>query len=162
MRQKIIESIGIILCTTFIALLTNSFRSDGLPLIRAETSPQQLSSGTELGEGIISLQAFLKKLDQPGVIILDARDPEDFREGHVPEAKSLPYDEFSEDSALVLQDIPFDLEVITYCEGMNCSLAEDLADLLKEMGFLDVKVFAGGWEEWLENGMPVAKENDFG
>ncbi len=80
MRQKIFESIGIILCTTFIALLTNSFRSDGLPLIRAETSPQQLSSGTELGEGIISLKAFLKRLDQPGVIILDARDPEDYAE----------------------------------------------------------------------------------
>jgi len=157
MRQKIFESIGIILCTTFIALVTNSFRADGLPLIRAETSPQELASGAEPGEGII-LKAFLKRLDQPGVIILDARDPEDFREGHVRGAKSLPYDEFSEDSAFILEDIPFDLEVITYCEGVNCSLAEDLADLLIEIGYLDVKVFAGGWEEWLENGMPVDKE----
>jgi rhodanese-related sulfurtransferase len=122
MRKKIFKSIGIILCTTFIALVTNSFRADGLSLIWAETSSQQLSSGTEPGEGIISLQAFVKKLDQPGVIVLDARDLEDFREGHVPGAKSLPYDEFAEDSALVLQDIPHDLEVITYCEGVNCSL----------------------------------------
>ena len=161
MRKKVLEAIGIIFCTTLIALLTNSFRSDHLPLIRAETPAQQLFLGNDPGEDIISLQVFLKKLDQPGVIVLDARDPEDFREGHVPGAKSLPYDEFSDDSVFVLQDIPFDLEVITYCEGMNCSLAEDLADLLKEMGFLDVRVFAGGWEEWLENGMPVAKENDF-
>ena len=115
--------------------------------------------GLSLERVLSSLQAFLKKLDQPGVIVLDARDPEDFREGHVPGAKSLPYDEFSEDSALVLQDIAFDREVITYCEGMNCSLAEDIADLLIEMGYMDVKVFAGGWEEWLENVMPVAKES---
>ena len=161
MRQKILESIGIILCTTLIALLTNSFRADGLPLLRAKSLSPSLMSGDESGEGIVALQVFLKKLDQPGVIIFDARDSEEFREGHVHGAKSLPYDEFSDESVFVLQDIPFDLEVITYCEGMNCSLAEDLADLLKEMGFLDVKVFAGGWEEWLENGMPVAKENDF-
>jgi len=59
---------------------------------------------------------------------------------------------------LVLEDITFDREIITYCEEVNCSVAEDLADLLSDLGYKDVKVFPGGWESWLENGMPVADE----
>ncbi|MBW1678538.1 MAG: rhodanese-like domain-containing protein [Deltaproteobacteria bacterium] len=50
------------------------------------------------------------------------------------------------------------MEIITYCEGIECSSAEDLSVLLKEIGYEDVKVFTGGWEEWTENGMPVDEE----
>jgi len=101
----------------------------------------------------------LKKMKQPGVVIIDARSPEEYQAGHLPGAINLPYSELSEESFLVLQKIPFDMEIITYCEGIECSIAEDLASFLKESGFENVKVFAGGWEEWTEKGMVVEVEN---
>ncbi|MFH0812058.1 MAG: rhodanese-like domain-containing protein [Pseudomonadota bacterium] len=154
MKKKAVESIGIFLFSVCIALITNYFRPDGLPLVRSVSSPLPFLSENELGRGV-TLQIFLEKLNQSGVLILDARSPEEFQEGHVPGAKKLPYEYFSEKSPQILQGIPFDQEIITYCEGIDCSNAEDLTLLLKEMGYKNVKVFPGGWEEWTENRMPV-------
>jgi rhodanese-related sulfurtransferase len=153
-KRSIGECIGIFLFATTLAFLTNFFRSDGLPLLR----PKLLSLPSEENHGNgISFQAFREKFEQPGVIILDARSPDDFAEGHIPGAKNLPYYEFSEKASVVLKDIPRNREIITYCEGLECSNAEDLAFLLKENGYAQAKVFEGGWEEWRENGMPIKR-----
>ena len=153
-KRSIVECIGIFIFATAVAFLTNYFRSDGLPLLR----PKLLPPSAEDNKGnAISLQALKEKLEQSGIIILDARSPDEFAEGHIPGAKNLPYYEFSEKASVVLRDIPRDREIITYCEGLECSNAEDLAFLLKENGYAQVKVFEGGWEEWRENGMPVKR-----
>lgn len=157
LRRSIFESVGILLFAVALALLTNFFRYDGLPLLRPQPSPPP-SEDTQ--NNIISLQMLREKLKQPGVIILDARFPEDFVQGHIPGAKNLPYYEFAEKASPVLKKIPVDREIITYCEGLECSNAEDLAFLLKEKGYTKVKVFEGGWEEWKENKMPVKRRED--
>jgi rhodanese-related sulfurtransferase len=152
LKRSIIEFIGIFLFATILAFVTNFFRSDGLPLLR----PKLLSPLSENKDSnTISLQTLKGRYEQPGVVILDARSPEEFAEGHIPGAKNLPYYEFSEKASVVLKDIPCDREIITYCEGLECSNAEDLAFLLKENGYALVKVFEGGWEEWRENGMAI-------
>ena len=158
MRKNVFEVIGIFLFSVSLALITNQFRSDGIPLIRPSTSPIPISSEDSQAEDIVPLQVLMEKLNHPGVIILDARSPEEFWEGHIPGARNLPYYELSEESTFIVQEVPFDMEIITYCEGIECSSAEDLAILLKEIGYEDVKVFTGGWEEWIENGMPVDEE----
>ena len=155
LRRFIFESIGIFLFAVVLALLTNFFRSDGLPLLRTQPPPPPPEG---IQNNAISFQVLREKLKQPGIIILDARFPEDFVQGHIPGAKNLPYYEFVEKTSLVLKEIPVDREIITYCEGLECSNAEDLAFLLKEKGYTKVKVFEGGWEEWKENRMSVEKE----
>jgi Rhodanese-related sulfurtransferase len=154
LKRSIFECIGIFLFATALAFVTNFFRSDGLPLLRPKLLP--LASEDNQGNRI-SLQALKEKFEQPGVIILDARSPDEFAAGHIPGAKNLPYYEFAEKASVVLKAIPFDREIIAYCEGLECSNAEDLAFLLKENGYAQAKVFEGGWEEWKENGMPVKR-----
>jgi rhodanese-related sulfurtransferase len=154
LKRSIVECIGIFLFATAVAFLTNFFRPDGLPLLR----PKLLSLSSEENHGnSISFQSLKEKFKQPGVIMLDARSPDEFAEGHIPGAKNLPYYEFSEKASVVLKEIPLDREIITYCEGLECSNAEDLVFLLKENGYAQVKVFEGGWEEWRENGMPLKR-----
>ena len=154
LKRSIVECIGIFLFAAALAFLTNFFRSDGLPLLRPKLLP--LSAEDNQGNSI-SLQTLKEKFEQPRVIILDARSPDEFAEGHIPGAKNLPYYEFAEKASVVLKAIPLDREIIAYCEGLECSNAEDLAFLLKENGYAQVKVFEGGWEEWKENGMPVKR-----
>ena len=153
-KRSIVECIGILLFATALALGTNFFRSDGLTLLRPKPLP--VSAEDNQGDSI-PLQTLKGKLQQPGVIILDARSPEEFAEGHIPGAKNLPYYEFAEKASVVLKKIPFDREIIAYCEGLECTNAEDLAFLLKENGYVQVKVFEGGWEEWTKKGMPVKR-----
>lgn len=152
-KKWILESIGIVFFATGIALLINFYRPNSLSLLPPSTSP--------LNEGYpnnsISFSTFQEKLKKPGTIILDARSPEEFQQGHIPGAKNLPYYEFSDKAPSVLQGIAFDQEIITYCEGLECSNAEDLAFLLKENGYTKVKVFEGGWEEWTAHQMPIKK-----
>lgn len=158
MRRILFESLVIFLFSVSLALLTNQFRSDGLPLLRPKPLPIPIVSDNNQNEGTLPFPAFRERLHQVGVLILDARSPDEFLEGHIPGAKNLPYYEVSEKAALVLKEVPFDQEIITYCEGIECSNAEDLAFFLKEKGYKHVKVFEGGWEEWVENKMPVEKE----
>jgi rhodanese-related sulfurtransferase len=155
MKRNVLEAIGIVFFSILIALCTNHIRSNGIALIRPSTSH---GSGGN-GENIILLQDLIEKLGKPGVIILDARSPEDYWEGHIPGAKNVPSDEIFEEDADFLDEVPLDQEVITYCEGVHCPNAEDMAFLLQERGYEDVKVFLGGWEEWTESGMPVEGES---
>ncbi len=154
LKRSIFECIGIFLFATALAFVTNFFRSDGLPLLRLKLLP---STAQDNHGNSVSLQTLKEKFEQPGVVILDARSPEEFAEGHIPGAKNFPYYEFAEKASVVLKDIPCDQGIIVYCEGLECSTAEDLAFLLRENGYAQVKVFGGGWEEWRENGMPVKR-----
>ncbi len=45
--------------------------------------------------------------------------------------------------------------VIAYCNGEACSLGEDLALMLSDMGYENVKVLISGWTVWTQNGYPT-------
>ena len=103
LKRSIAECIGIFLFATALAFLTNFFRSDGLPLLR----PKLLPPSAEYNKGnVISFQALREKFEKPGVIILDARSPDEFAEGHIPGAKNLPYYEFSEKASVEPSTVP--------------------------------------------------------
>ncbi|MDX9802395.1 MAG: rhodanese-like domain-containing protein [Spirochaetia bacterium] len=154
LKRSFAECVGIFLFSTILAFSTNFFRSDGLSLLRPKFLPPPAEDNQANN---ISLQTLKGKLQQPGVIILDARSSDEFAEGHIPGAKNLPYFEFAEKAPVVLKEISFNQEMIAYCDGLECSNAEDLAFLLRENGYSKIKVFQGGWEEWKENGMPIKR-----
>jgi len=158
MKQRILEAIGIIFFSVVVALIINHVRPEGLPLLKADSSLRSELSKNEAEGGIVSGESLLKKLGKPGYVILDARSPEDFRRGHVTGAKNIPYGELSQEALQNLTLLPCDTQIITYCYGIECSSAEELALSLKEMGYEDVRVFVGGWEEWEKNGMPVQEK----
>ena len=45
--------------------------------------------------------------------------------------------------------------VIAYCDGEACSLSEDLALMLSDMDYENVKVLINGWTMWSQNGYPT-------
>ena len=150
MRRSCIEALGLFLFAVAIAMSANAVRSDGLPLIRGKVSPDGGQTGY-----FLSLEQFLGVMKHPGIVILDARPKEDFDEAHVPTARSLPEDLCADQYPLVLQDLPFDHEMVVYCAGIECESAEEVAVFLQDMGYSNTKVFPGGWEEWEEVGLPV-------
>jgi 3-mercaptopyruvate sulfurtransferase SseA len=48
-----------------------------------------------------------------------------------------------------------DEEIITYCDGSECETSLLLARELMDLGYTDVKVFFGGWQEWEKAGLSV-------
>ena len=49
-----------------------------------------------------------------------------------------------------------DKPVIVYCSGGECHDSRLVANALLTLGFGDVRVFAGGWEEWQAAGLPTS------
>ena len=45
--------------------------------------------------------------------------------------------------------------IITYCDGEECHLATELAELLSINGFENVRYLKNGWTRWRDGGFPV-------
>jgi len=92
-----------------------------------------------------------------GLLFVDARNDEEYQEGHVPLA--LQFDHYHPERYLdaVLQAAPGTSRVVVYCNGGNCEDSEYAAATLKD--FLaepeTLCVYVGGIEEWRARAMPV-------
>ncbi len=86
---------------------------------------------------------------QPAVLI-DVREKEEFRDGHLAGALSLPrgFLEMQVEAAVPEKDRP----IIAYCQSGTRSLLA--GGLLKEMGYSDVRSMAGGYGAWKGAGKP--------
>ncbi len=51
--------------------------------------------------------------------------------------------------------IPAGRTLITFCSGYGCPDSFDLAVLLQQAGYRDVRVFEGGFPQWRDAGLPV-------
>lgn len=88
-------------------------------------------------------------------LVLDARELEEFHEGHLPGAVPFPYasrvDGYNEMAALLGPDQP----VLVYCSGRECDDAFLLAVFLREQGSGEVVLFIDGVRGWKERGLSL-------
>jgi rhodanese-related sulfurtransferase len=88
-------------------------------------------------------------------VFLDARPEEAFNSGHVAGARNLPWQDFDARFPEIMEAIPPDAFIITYCDGEACSLSKDLALALRNMGYTQVRVLVNGWSVWKDEGLPT-------
>jgi rhodanese-related sulfurtransferase len=96
----------------------------------------------------------------PEILFLDARLPEEYFAGHVERAHLLPFEAEDEvfDSCWKLIEPLIDSNtlIVTYCSGAECESSLFLARYLRDdLGLDSVKVFFGGWRRWEKAGLPV-------
>jgi len=83
------------------------------------------------------------------VVLIDLRPPEAFRSGHLPRARSLPLDEVRRREA----EVPRTGRVVLYASTPEEAAAAYQA--LREAGYRNVMVLAGGLPAWIRLGYPV-------
>lgn len=92
---------------------------------------------------------------QKADLLLDVRDGEEYRAGHLPGAvnvsRGLLEFKFSNDPAFDDRQ----MKIVLYCK--NSGRAALSAKALKEMGYLNVLSIEGGFDAWAEAGKPVVK-----
>jgi rhodanese-related sulfurtransferase len=88
-----------------------------------------------------------------GALFIDARYSDDFILGHVKGAINLPLQHFDE-LRPVLEYIPREKPIVTYCDGTGCSSSVELAARLRAAGYANVSVFYGGWRDWVVHQQP--------
>lgn len=88
-------------------------------------------------------------------VLIDVREADEYATGHVPGAVLIPRGmlEFRLSNTPALE--PRDLKFVLYCK--TSGRAALAACALHEMGYLNVRSIAGGFDAWVEAGKPVAK-----
>lgn len=83
--------------------------------------------------------------------IVDVRATEDYEKGHIPGARNLPQDQWSDTTVLQREGMN-----VLYCYSATCHLAAKAAMRFAERGF-PVMEMEGGFEAWEENDLPIEK-----
>jgi rhodanese-related sulfurtransferase len=105
----------------------------------------------------IELATLKKIFDSDGALLLDARGPDEYAEGHLTGAINLPLNDAIGDPDRMRRLDPGDRAIVVYCSGSGCPLSEELAKLLVESGRRKVLVFEAGYPGWLNAGYPVTR-----
>jgi len=117
-----------------------------LPWVRADPTPVPDSRFPMIGteETFEELQA--------ESLIIDARRTKAYEEGHIPGALSIsPWeaDVFDKIAKLVEEGAVLEAPVVIYCnDSRECEDSKLAADKLKAAGFLDLKIYQGGFPTW--------------
>lgn len=98
--------------------------------------------------GPVELERMLK---QGQVNVVDVRAAEDYAEGHIPGAVSLPKDKWQ-----TLQGLRKDKTNVIYCYSQVCHLAATAALEFASKGY-PVMELEGGFRSWKEHEMDIEK-----
>ena len=93
--------------------------------------------------------------DRGGLIILDARETEEFAEGHIRGALSAPGDAVGGDLEWLERMSKEPRPILIYCGGGDCELSINLGFELTRAGHHRVLVFKEGFPAWKDAGYPV-------
>jgi rhodanese-related sulfurtransferase len=89
-----------------------------------------------------------------GATVIDVREEDEWRQGHLPGARHLCKGIIERDIEAAVPDHATHL--VLYCGGgFRSALA---ADNLQKMGYTHVESMDGGWRAWTAAGLPVSRE----
>lgn len=148
--------IGILLVAAVgVAALANAVHPGGIAwfvtrdVIYPPPTPEQAAA-------TISRDELLEAIQQ-GATVVDARKAEHFEEGRIPGAINVPSDDpASPLDELVARALPEDM-VIVYCSGEPCDDSKIVFERLKAYGYQNVRLYFGGWRDWIEANLDVEK-----
>ena len=86
-----------------------------------------------------------------GALLIDVRRPEEWREGHAPDAMPMPLASLGSRAS----EIPQDKEVLLICRSGNRSGAAQRR--LLQLGYEHVFNVSGGMNAWARAGLPVER-----
>lgn len=147
--------------STAVALSVNYFSPAGIALVgQWDTTEGVVTARAKnepvIGELEIETVALARKLFNTGeYVFVDARSAEDYQEGHIRGAVSLPVGQVEAKLSEFLQQYPPETAIITYCSGRTCQDSHHLAEVLMEMGYENINVFIDGFPGWETEGHPV-------
>jgi len=98
----------------------------------------------------VDRRKLLKQAKSGNIIILDVRPRDEYAAAHIPYARSIPLQELRKSIAKFSKD----KEIVAYCRGPYCVLAQEAMKVLRAKGFKADRL-EDGVNEWRETGLPI-------
>ena len=160
--KKLVKQTFVLLgVSVMLALIVNYFSPVGIALVGQWDTSQgvisaQAKNNVVAGKIQIEDIAQAKQLFDSGtVLFVDARSQDNYDDGHIPGAVSLPVGQFDALVDTFLEQHAIEQPIVTYCSGRTCEDSHTLAQLLIDIGYVDVKVFIDGFPGWQAEGYPI-------
>ncbi|NIM05268.1 MAG: hypothetical protein GTO55_04165 [Armatimonadetes bacterium] len=150
---------AIIILAICLGLLSNHFSSNSLALFASEES---LRPEIPPEVDYIGIEEVRMRLGEEGVLILDARPPEEFTEGHIESAVNLYIKDFDDQSLRMQEQLGAASLLICYCDDMMCDRGARLSARLSAAGYGNVVLMFEGWDGWQEAGYPSFSGDEAG
>jgi len=160
-NRSLQEAAAIAIVGIVLGIAYNAVSGRGIELIRKEhqltwvsDSVQQSSPAEAPQPLLINIDEAYRIFQEGNALFIDSRHEEEYLEGHIKGAISLPLKSLEADPRLV-QTIPKDKLIVTYCSGVECDQSIDLGQKLASMGFRNVRIFFAGWNDWQQRNLPI-------
>lgn len=144
-----------------LAFIVNYFSPVGIALmgqwdtaqgvITAKAKTDVVGGKLEIEDVALAKQIF----DNATALFVDARTRDNYDDGHIPGAVSLPVGQFDELIDAFMDQHDIEQPIVTYCSGRTCEDSHNLAQLLMDIGYGDVQVLIDGYPGWQAKGYPV-------
>jgi len=149
------QIIGIFVLVGIAGLGSNALRSEPL-LVWGSPRPESEASASEINPLRISLERASELYQTEQAIFIDARPEAAYRAGHIKGAINLPWQRAEEEFFRVLEQIPRDRPIVTYCDGKACELSDHLAGFFQDLGYTRARALHNGLSRWQNKGLPLA------
>ncbi len=96
-------------------------------------------------------------LENPDLIVIDARKKTEFVKGHIEGAINMLNTKMKRED---LEKVSPDKSgpILFYCNGTRCKRSTDAIRKAKKWDYTNLIWFRGGWKEWTEKRLPVVTE----
>lgn len=101
----------------------------------------------------ISTDDLVKKIKTDSVVVVDVRPEEEFKNGHIENALSFPLMELREK----ISDLPKEKEIVAYCRGPLCMMADDAVEFLNQNGYSGSRL-EKGYPDWSAGSLPIERD----
>lgn len=156
LRRGAFQSLVLLLVGVMAGTVVNMLHPEGISW-RGEWSQERGAVASSDGLQPISLEE-AKMFHEAGVaLFLDVRDYDAYRQGHLPGARNVPIHEAEGRISEIRGMSDAGMMVITYCHGIECPLASQMAHTLKAHGISSVRPLVSGWSAWTGAGYPVER-----
>ena len=156
--KEIVILVGV---SVILAFVVNTLSSRGIELIGQWDTEQGVISANPTTteewkpQEIDSVSRAKEEFDRGGVLFVDARPLDNYQDGHIQGATSLPVGEFDERIESFLNRYSPDQPIVTYCSGRTCEDSHELAQFLTDAGYTNVRIFIEGFPGWESEGHPI-------
>lgn len=102
----------------------------------------------------IDREELARKIEsKEGFVLAEVLGPAYYARGHLQGAILMPPDRVAEVARAAIPDRS--TPVVLYCASDTCQNSHVAARALTELGYEDVRVYAGGKADWMEAGLPL-------
>ena len=158
--MTIVKEIIAILCISFVGgLVFNAFSPNGINVLDNPWSRASELNGLGEEEPVqfVDFDRACRFVENREGIVLDARNPEDYAEGHIPGARLLFFYNMNEYYLELENTLRASPLILTYCSDIHCEDSEFLANELLNLGHMSILVYKGGFEDWKSRQMSIER-----